>query len=91
MNIIYTNHAKANMIEYGVSEVDVENTLGNPEMLFLDLKTGRLVAVKKWIGNKHLVVVFEKNDPLTIVTVFPTSKLNKVVRRRIENNRWLEL
>lgn len=47
MNIIYTNHAKANMIEYGVSEVDVENILDNPEMLFLDLKTGRLVAVKK--------------------------------------------
>jgi len=62
------------MIEYGVSEVDIENILDNPEMLFLDLKTGRLVAVKKWIGNKHLVVVFEKNDPLTIVTVFPTSK-----------------
>jgi hypothetical protein len=84
------DHAKLRMSDYRISESEVEEVVKNPEKLFLDLKTGRIIAIRKWM-DKHLVVVFEKNDLIVIVTVFPTSKVNKVVEKRIEKGRWLEL
>ena len=87
----YTNHAKEKMDEYGVTEKDVEDTIRAPEKLFLDVKTGRLIGVRKWTEDKHLVVVYEVNDFTTIVTVFPTSKINKVIESRVRRGRWVEL
>ena len=58
----YTNHAKEKMSEYDISEEDIEGTVKAPEKLFLDVKTGRLIAIKKWTEDKHLVVVYEVDD-----------------------------
>lgn len=88
--MIYTPHAKTRMEEYGIDESSVEDTIKNPENLFLDIKTGRLIAVKKQ-NKKWLIVVYEGDDGITIITVFPTSKINKIVDSRTKNGRWLEL
>ena len=85
----FTKHAKDRLAEYGISEEDVENMLKEPEKVFLDLKTGRFVAVKRW-KDKHLVIVFESGDELMVITAFPTSKIHKVMRR-VESGRWIEL
>ncbi len=87
----YTYHAREKMREYSISEADIEKTIKAPEKLFLDVKTGRLIAIKKWIESKHLVVVYEADEPVTIVTAFPTSKVNKVVENRVKKGRWVEL
>ncbi len=88
--MIYTPQAKTRMEEYGIDESSVEDTIKNPENLFLDIKTGRLIAVKKQ-NKKWLIVVYEGDDGITIITVFPTSKINKIVDSRTKNGRWLEL
>ena len=62
--IRFTKHAKDRLAEYGISEEDVENMLKEPEKVFLDLKTGRFAAVKRW-KDKHLVIVFESEDELS--------------------------
>ncbi len=91
MSISYTEHARENLGYYDIPERDVERVLKNAEKVFLDLKTGRLIAVGSWTEGKHLVVVFEKNDTTTIITVFPTSKIEKMVERRTAKGRWLEI
>lgn len=74
------------MEEYGIKEDGVEETVREPEKLFLDIKTGRLIAIMKY-GEKHLVVVYESNEEIVIVTVFSTSKINKIVENRVRNGR----
>jgi len=91
MSITYTAHARDNLAYYGISERDVKNVLDRAERIFLDIKTGRLVAVGRWLKDKHLVVVFEKNDDTTVITVFPTSKIDKMIEGRIKRGRWLEI
>jgi|Deesub1362B_J571_1020462.scaffolds.fasta_scaffold11342_2 uncharacterized DUF497 family protein len=91
MSISYTVHAKENLNYYGISMQDVKNVLDGPERIFLDLKTGRLIAIGRWLEDKYLVVVFEKNDDTTVITVFPTSKIDKMVERRITKGRWMEI
>lgn len=88
--MILTPHAKTRMEEYEIKESEIEETIKYPEKLFLDIKTGRLVAIKKH-GEKHLVVVYESNEEIVIITVFPTSKINKIVESRVKSGRWLEL
>ncbi len=88
--MIFTTHAKIRMEEYGIREDEIKETVKEPEKLFLDVKTGRLVAIKTH-EEKHLVVVYESNKEIVIITVFPTSKINKIVENRVKNGRWLEL
>ncbi|RLI82815.1 hypothetical protein DRP04_03075 [Archaeoglobales archaeon] len=84
--MIFTSHAKTRMEEYGIKEDGVEETVREPEKLFLDIKTGGLIAIRKY-GEKHLVVVYESNEEIVIVTVFSTSKINKIVENRVRNGR----
>ncbi len=91
MSISYTEHARENLGSYDIPEQDVERVLNKAERVFLDLKTGRLIAIGRWTENKYLVVVFEKNDTITIITVFPTSKIKKMIERRTAKGRWLEI
>ncbi len=75
--------------EYEIDESDIDSVLRNYEAMFLDLKTGRNIAVERWTEVKHLVVVFEKNDTVVIITN-SCGKIDKV-RKRLEKGRWLEL
>jgi len=49
-----------------------------------------VVAVRKIAKNRYLITVYESNEEITIVTLFPTSKINKI-EKRIKSGRWLEL
>ncbi len=91
MSIRYTEHAKENLGYYEIPEQAVEKVLNKAERVFLDLKTGRLIAVGSLTEGKHLVVVFEKNETTTVITVFPTSKIEKMIERRTAKGRWLEI
>jgi len=86
----FTEHAQDRLNEYGIPEEDVGNILKKPERAFLDVKTGRFVAIGWWKGGKYLVVVFESYEEPVVVTVFPTGKINKVLKR-VETGRWIEL
>ncbi|ADC64442.1 conserved hypothetical protein [Ferroglobus placidus DSM 10642] len=86
----FTNHIRERMLEYNISEQEVLEAIKEPDSLYLDVLTGRFVAVKK-TGSKAIVAVFEKNDETTLITVFPTSKINKVVESRIRSGRWIEI
>ena len=87
----FTEHARDRMSEFGISEQEVIESIEVPDAVFLDILTGRFIAVKKQTESRALVTVFEKNDDITIVTVFPTSKINKVLESRIKSGRWLEI
>ncbi len=42
----FTDHAKIRLEEYNISEKDVANCITSPDHLYLDILTGRIVAVK---------------------------------------------
>ncbi len=86
----FTDHAKIRLEEYDISEEDIANCITSPDHLYLDILTGRIVAVKRIAENRYLITVYESNDEITIVTLFPTSKINKI-EKRIKSGRWLEL
>jgi len=87
--IRFTEHAQDRLNEHRISEEEVFDILREPERVFLDLKTGRFIVVGRW-RDKYLVVVFESHEEPVVVTVFPTSKINKVLKR-VERGRWIEL
>ena len=86
----FTEHARMRMGEYGIPEEEVYNCISSPDELYLDILTGRVVAVKKVSGGRYLITIYESNGEITIVTLFPTSKVNKI-KKRVRSGRWLEL
>ncbi len=86
----FTEYARMRMKEYDIPEKEVYNCITSPDELYLDILTGRVVAVKKISKEKYLITVYEGNDEITIVTLFPTSKVNKI-EKRVKSGRWLEL
>ncbi len=45
------------------------------------------IAGEKQTKSRALVIVFEKDDNITIVTLFPTSKINKILKNRVRSGR----
>jgi len=77
------------MKERGLSPSVVEDALRSPDGVFLDVVTGRLVAVSY---SRRLVVVYEaRGGVTTVVTVIAVSDVGRVVRRREASGRWRRL
>jgi len=61
-----------------------------PDELFLDRRTGYMVAVKK--NDQALVAVYNVvDDELEIITAFRTSKPGKLIRSRLEKGCWVRV
>lgn len=66
-------------------------TLKKPEMRFFDISTGHTVAVRR-IGDKSLIVVYDiVGKTYEVVTVFATSKTEKIIKRKVEIGYWTRL
>ena len=86
MRIVFTRHAIRRMRERGIGEEAVYEALGEPDELFLDTETGRIVAVKYSTG---LCVITEADrDTVRIVTVLRSTSLERLVEKR-RTGRWV--
>lgn len=79
MTITYTKHALARMIERGVSQSEVEDTLANP-LMQVSANRDR-IEFRGFIhraGKKQLLrVLCEEQVVILVITVMATSKFEK--------------
>lgn len=75
MKIIYSDHAKQNMVERRISNKEVETTILNPEKL-TDSKKGRIIA-QKTIGNRILRVVYKETEKVYIIVTLYYTKVGR--------------
>jgi hypothetical protein len=79
--ITFTVHAREAMVKRELDEESVIEAVNAPDELFLNRRTGRMVAVKR--DDQALVAVYDAvNDELEVVTALETSKPDKLKRNR---------
>ena len=89
MNVEFTEHARKRLEERKIPEFKVAKTIDEPDEVLFDSDKGNLVAVKRF-DETYLIVVYTPTQPLKVITVIPTSKLN-IVENRIRKGRWVRL
>jgi len=79
MQISYTQHALARMMERGISQAEVESTLAEPVQT-MSAQNGRIES-QGWIeraGQRQLLRVLTEGDLVVLViTVMATTKFEK--------------
>ncbi len=65
--------------------------LEKPERRFFDISTSHLVAVRRINGNSLIVVYDISGKTYDVVTVFATSKAEKIIKRKVEIGYWTRL
>ena len=68
VNIVFTKHAKEQMKERGISEDEVINTLKFPEST---QKIDELYYVRKRTNQGIIEVVYEKQNYIKVITLYP--------------------
>lgn len=92
--IVFTPHAELRLRERKIREEEVKEVLTKPTWRFYDLKNGYQVVIGPRAKEGHyLIIVFDKvDDKIEVITVIDVSKsLEKIIKRRVENRRWVEL
>ena len=75
MRIVYSDHARQNMIERRISHEQIEETLFNPEKV-TDSNKGRKIA-QKTIGSRLLRVVYKEAEKVYIIVTVYYTKLGR--------------
>ncbi len=90
--IVYTDHLIFRIRQRKIPEETPELILKNAQEFYYDTKTGYYVALSKirYRGKKReMVVVFEINDELSLITSHPIKEDQK--KRRVESERWTKV
>jgi len=75
MNIIYSIHARKNMIERRISKEDVEEAILNPDKI-TESRKGRKIS-QKVIGNRLLRVIYLQTEKVYIIVTSYYTRLGK--------------
>ncbi|ALM74851.1 DUF4258 domain-containing protein [Thermococcus barophilus] len=92
--VVFTAHARLRLEERKISEQEVKDTLNNPKWRFYDLKDGHQIAIgaRRKKGHYLIVVYDQSEDVIEVITVIDVSRsLDKIISRRVESRRWVEL
>lgn len=91
--IKFSSHALKRIKERFISRSIVINALRNPDRLEKSTKNLNRFLAKKIYFNKHfrkehlLMIVYEENNIIKIVTIIDTSKINKYLKFYETKNR----
>ena len=81
-------HAKEKMQSRGVKITDISAAIKTPDSLYDDLENGTLIAIKKINGNSIIVAYKIENNGAKVITLFYTTKLNKLIRAKTARGAW---
>ncbi|MDJ0269487.1 MAG: DUF4258 domain-containing protein [Aigarchaeota archaeon] len=89
VRIELTRHAEEKIRVRRVDMNDVLQIISRPNMLFRDVESDTLVAIGI-IGQRMLVIVFTRRDDMVrIVTVYYSSSVDKLIRRKVDRGVWV--
>ena len=92
--ITFTEHARQRLKERRIGEGEVKQVLTKPEWRFYDLRNGHQIAIgsRRKEGHYLIIAYDQEEEIIKVVTVIDVSKsLEKIIKRRLESKRWVEL
>ena len=84
----FSIHAKEKMRNRGVRVSDVLAAITAPDSLYEDVEYGTLVAVRRINDNIVIVVYKMENGEAKVITLFYTTKLDKLIRAKMVRGVW---
>ncbi|MEM2228512.1 MAG: hypothetical protein QXR82_06920 [Candidatus Bathyarchaeia archaeon] len=93
--IKYSIHARDKLkllSEFSIDESIVEKSLIEPNEVYYDSLLSSPIAVKKLNEDAGVIIAFVKEDKdIKVLTIYYTTKLNKVVDAKIRGGRWIKV
>ena len=86
--IKFSSHAKEKTQSRGVKVSEVTAAIKRPECLYSDVEHGTLVAIKQFGDNTIIVVYRMEDDRAKVITVFYTSKFDRLIRGKMARGAW---
>jgi hypothetical protein len=87
-SVKFSSHAEEKMRIRSVKASDVYATLRMPDQLFEDIEHGTIIAIKKVNGNSIMIAYKLDGDVAKVITLFYTSKLDKLVKSKMARGAW---
>ncbi len=80
-NIIFSDHARQEMLRRNITQAQIEDVVQNPEQI-VSVNLERSIYQSKLSQKEYLlrVVVDIRGESLTVVTIYKTSKVKKYWR-----------
>jgi hypothetical protein len=91
ISIKFSGHAEEKLKLRNIKMPDVTATLTTPDSLYEDLEHRTLISIKKVNGNSIILAYRMENDGAKVITIFYTSKLDKLVRTKTVRGAWKKL
>ena len=71
-----------------VRVVDINSAIADPDDAYEDIEHGTLIAIKKVNGNSIIVAYNVVSDGAKVITLFYTTKLDKLVKTKMVRGAW---
>jgi hypothetical protein len=81
-------HANEKMQSRGIKQADLSAAIQEPDSLYEDLEHGTLIAVRKINSNSIIVAYKNEGNGAKVITLFHTSKLDKLIRAKTARGAW---
>ena len=91
LKISLSKHAKIAVADREISAASILQALQKPDERFFDISTNHNVTVKRMKGGALIVVYDIVGRSHEIVTVFSTTKAEKIIRKKVEIGYWVRL
>jgi hypothetical protein len=86
--IKFSAHAKEKMRSRGIKISDILAALKEPDSVYNDVEHGTVVSIKKVNGNSIIAAYKMENDRAKVITLFYTTKLEKLIRAKTARGAW---
>ena len=86
----FSIHAREKMHSRNVKVSDVHATLTFPDALYEDVEHGTHIAIKKVNGNSIILAYKMENDGAKVITLFYTTKLDKLLKTKTARGAWIK-
>lgn len=91
MEVEFTRHTIEKMNARHVSESDIHLVLKDPDNMFYDKDRGTFVVAKS-IRDRYLLVLYtRKNKTFRVVTVYFSTKIDKLIDSKIRRGTWIKI
>jgi hypothetical protein len=84
----FSSHAKEKMLSRNVKISDVHATITKPDDMYEDFEHGTFIAVKKVNDNSIILAYKMENDGAKVITLFYTTKLDKLLKTKTAKGAW---
>jgi len=90
LDVEFSGHAIEKMKARHISESDIQSALKEPSDLFYDVEHETFVAIKP-LRDRYLVILCtRKNETLSVVTVYFSTKIDKLIDSKIRRGAWIK-